>query len=136
VATQWTATGSRSARAVQSTTESAPSDASVGVPREGLDSIEPVLVAPNGQTFTGAGTLLAYVYLFATGAAAARWVRAPEDDRDLSSLTGLAEGALPAYEVVSKTGLFIWIPSGVGLSGGATVTTDYVCGAGSGRPDV
>lgn len=126
----WTQTGSRSATAVQSTTEAAPTDTSVGVPLEGVDSVMPVLKAPDGQTFTGTGTILAYVY------AAGRWARAPTADRDLSDLSGLPEGALEAWLVISRSGWFIWIPSAVGLSGGTTVTTDYVCSLGSGRPSV
>jgi hypothetical protein len=130
MASSWTQTGSRSARAVQQTTEVAPTVTDKGVPLEGVDSVMPVVKAPDGQTFTGTGTLLGYVY------AAGRWVRAPRADRDLSDLAGLLEGALDAQPVISKAGYFIWIPSGVGLSGGTEITTDYVCTLGSGRPTV
>lgn len=130
MASSWTQTGSRSARAVQQTTDVAPVDTSVGVPLEGVDCIMPVLKAPVGQTFDGSGTLLAYVY------AAGRWVRRSLWDKDLSALAGLSEGSLDDEEIRLRAGYFIWIPNAVGVTGGTEITIDYVCSLGSGRPTV
>jgi hypothetical protein len=103
-------------------TETAPAGTD-GVKMHSIESIVPAITAEAGQTFTGTGTLLGYVYVTALAA----WVRAPHSDFDLSDYAGLAQATLPALPVESATGLFQLVPSGVGVSGGTTLTVDYVC---------
>lgn len=113
----------RSVSSTQALTESAPTLPTDGVLLTDVAAVVPVLKAPNGQTFTGAGTLLAYYW----SDALSRWVRSPRADDVLSDLAGLAEGALPAIPVTSGHGRFAWICSGVGVSAGTAVTLTIIC---------
>lgn len=122
----WLQLGPRSMRATQTLTDSAPASVAEGVSLEAVASVLAILHAPAGQTFTGVGTLLGYVYApLANGGAA--WLRAPRADFDLSDVAGLGDATLPAFPVASPTGRFALVPSGITLSGaGTTITTDYV----------
>jgi hypothetical protein len=121
VATTWTQSGSRSGQASQATTESAPSGSTLGVDLDSVGSVCVVLHAPVGQTFDGTGTLLGYRFL------ANAWVRAPRADVDMADYAGLSDVAPPSLLTEAPVGRFIYMPSGIGLSGGSTITTDYVC---------
>lgn len=123
MAAVWTTLGDRSKRSVQLLTESAPAPGDPGVWLSDVGSILPVVRLEGAATFLGTGTLLGYLYV----AALARWVRAPRTDLDLSDVAGLHEVALPALPVTSPRDLFIFVASGVGASGGTTVTIDYLC---------
>ena len=115
----------RTTRAVQALTEVAPV-AVEGVQLDinyGIETILPVVRAPAGQTFTGAGFFLGYIYVASLGL----WVRAPRADLDCSDLAGLEIAALPSLPVNSATGWFQLVPNGIGVSGGAEIITDYVC---------
>lgn len=112
-----------SAASTQNTTDSAPSGSADGVALVDVDAIIPVLTAPNGQTFTGAGTLLGYWY----SDKLARWVRAYRADDSFADLAGASEGVLPPLPVNNPSGRFAYICSGVGLSGGTTVTVTLLC---------
>jgi len=126
MAASWTliAGYQRSVQSVQALTEAAPTLSTDGVLLTGVTSIVAVLTAPGGQTFTGAGSLIAYYW----SDALARWVRASRADDNLSDLSGLAEGALPAWEIKAGNGRFAWIGSGIGVSGaGTTFTLTLIC---------
>lgn len=127
MAATWTiVTGlSRSVQSSQALSEADPTLASEGLLLTGVAAVIPVLTAPNGQTFTGAGTLNAYYWADALN----RWVRAPRSDDSFADLVGLAEGALPAVPVTSCNGRFAWICNGVGVSGGTIVTVTLLCAA-------
>jgi len=114
----------RSVQSVQALTEAAPTLSTDGVLLSGVVSIVAVLTAPGGQTFTGAGTLVAYHW----NDSLARWMRAPRADDTLADLSGLSEGAFPAWEIKSGNGRFAWIGGGVGVSGaGTTFTLTLLC---------
>lgn len=123
MAAVWSLLGTRSARVVQDTTESAPSLATDGVLLSDVATIVLVLRAPAGQTFDGTGTLLGYIYV----PELARWVRIKRADQELSDMTSLEEGSLSTMVVDQPTGRFMLVASGVGLSAGTTFTTDYWC---------
>lgn len=113
-------------RAVQALTETAPTLATDGVDLSSVSAIVPVLHAPGGQTFSGGGMMLGYVYVpLANGGAA--WIRSPRSDYDMADASGLTDATLPAYPVLSATGRFALIPSAVTVSSGSSMTTDYVC---------
>lgn len=124
----WTPTGTRSMRASQSTTETAPVNPTDGVNLSEVSTILCVMHAPGGQTFTGTGTMLAYVYIVDTG-----WVRAPAADYDMGDANGLADVALPIFTVASPRSYFMLVPSSIGVSSGATITTDYIAVSRSGK---
>lgn len=128
MATTWTKSGPRIARAVQSTTETVPVDDSVGLQLEGVDAVAVVLHAPVGQTFTGAGSLLGY----ARRSLAAGWVKVPRASYPMDEYAGLQDAEMPPYPVPVKIGLFIWLPNAIGLTGGAQITSDYLGSYGSG----
>jgi hypothetical protein len=121
MATTWEKTGTRSGRSTQSATESAPPLGNVGVDMDGVGSVSVVLHAPTGQTFDGSGTLRAYRFL---GTA---WVPAPRADLDMADFAGLSDAALPPLPVDAPVGRFLYLPNGVGLSGGTVITAEYVC---------
>lgn len=117
----WTPLGPRSVRAVMATSETPPTtEGGIGVALDRVDRLLPVVRAPLGQTFTGAGVLRGYVFVDG------RWMKAPRADDDLVDFTGLAEAALPSLPAGSAE-RFMLITEGVGLSGGTQVTIDYWC---------
>jgi hypothetical protein len=95
-----------------------------------LRSITCVLSAEPAQTFTGTGTFLGYIWNTKTSS----WLRNPQSDLDAAPLAGLSTGALPVLAVIASNGRFLISPFGIGVSGGATVTTDYLCTTQSGEP--
>jgi hypothetical protein len=115
-------TNSRSLQSVQALSEAAPTLATEGIDLTGLGAIVPVLYAPNGQTFTGAGTLLGYYYNTLLG----QWVRLPRLDDDMADATGLAVVAFPSIPVLQSGGRFALICSAVGVSGGTAVTLQFI----------
>jgi hypothetical protein len=124
MAAAWTPKGTRSMQAVEALTEVAPVSTNEGVDLQDVWSIAPIVHAPAGQTFTGAGSLLGYVYISSTS----MWVRFPRADYDLSELAGLQDAALPTFEVKSPRGRFALIANGVVLSGaGAEITIEFLC---------
>ena len=126
----WQDLGARSRRVTQLVSgEPAPTLQSEGVSLSYADSrlagLKSILVfarAESGQTFTGVGTMLAYVW----NDILQMWTRSAMADLDCSGLAGLASGALPTLQILSSTGRLILVPSGVGVSGGTTMTTDYI----------
>jgi len=132
VASVWTVISgaSLSAQSTQSTTQAAPADAADGVGLKDVDSITPVLTAPNGQTFTGTGTLQGYYY----SERLARWIRDYRADDTMSDLIGASEAKLPSLPVISPAGRFAYICNGIGLSGGSTVTVTLLCASKTGGP--
>lgn len=117
---------SRSVTSTQSLTEvGPPAGAQDGALLSSVRAVVATLTAPNGQTFTGAGSLLAYRY----SKVLSRWIRAPEADLSMGSLTGLSEGSLSAVPVVYQDGYFAWLASSVGVSGGAQFTLVIECSA-------
>jgi len=127
VAATWTVLTNytRSVQSVQALTEAAPTLNTDGILLTAVQSIIPVLTAPASNTFTGSGSMLGYYW----SDALARWVRAPRSDDTMSDLTGLAEGVLPALPVISGNGRFAWIASGIGVSGGTSITLTLICAA-------
>lgn len=123
MAATWSFAPSRSTTATEALTEAAPALAADGVNLEGVSAVVPIVHAPVGQTFTGAGRLLGYVYHPSTG-----WVRFPRGDYDLAEVSALQDAALPSFEVNAPRGRFALIASGVGLSGAGTqITIDFLC---------
>jgi len=124
MAAAWTSAGRRSVQAVEALTEAAPALPGDGIDLADVSAIVPILHAPVGQTFTGIGSLLAYVY----SATTATWVRFPRGDIDLSDAAGLQDAALPSFDVKSPRGRFALIANGVTLSGaGATIIIEFLC---------
>jgi hypothetical protein len=117
----------RSVQSVQALTETAPSG-NDGISLFDVASVVPVLHAPNGQTFTGAGTLLGYVKT-ALGA----WVRQASADLDVSELSGLQDGTLRAVTIASPRERLAYIASGIGLSGGTQITMELFAISPQGR---
>jgi hypothetical protein len=119
----WTATGTRSAKAVCTTgTESAPSDGLT--PVDGLGAILSdakgfyvTVEADSGQTLSGAGSLLCHLWNPISGV----WARCPDMDFTVSIASKRGMGFLGA-EVVSGRGRVAYVPSGVTFSsGGLTI---------------
>lgn len=116
----WSATGARSAKAVATTaTESAPADGLT--PAEGLGAILSdakgyyvCVEADSGQTLSGAGSLLAYLWNPLTGV----WARTPDLDFTVTASATRGMGFLGA-EVVSGRGRIAYVPSGVTVSSGS-----------------
>lgn len=119
--TKLSATRTRSRRAVQTTTDSAPTGDD-GINLDAVESITPIVRAPEGETFDGTGAMLGYVKTWDD-----TWVRAPHCDSDMADMEGLEVGALRRIDIVATQGRFALVPSSVGLSDGTEVTTDYVC---------
>jgi hypothetical protein len=111
-----------SASSVQATTEAAPTLSTDGIGLVGVDAVKPVLTAPNGQTFDGTGTIKGYFYSRLLG----RWVEDPRAEDTLTDLLGKNEGTLPAIPVQTQGGRFAVVCSGVGLSGGSTITVTLI----------
>lgn len=107
----------------QNLTGSAPTLATEGQALEDLKSVSVVVetATPATQTLSGAGSLLCYVYDGATGGPGA-WSRHPAGDFTVT-LSGVARQSFEPVEVlVNRKGRVLWVPSGVTVSAGATVT--------------
>jgi hypothetical protein len=123
MAITWTATGTRSAKAVCTTgTESPPADGLT--PAEGTGATfsdamgyHVVVEADSGQTLSGAGSLRAYVWNPFSGV----WGRTP--NLDLATTTAGVRGlALGNLAVFAPRGRIAFVPNGVTFSaGGLTV---------------
>jgi hypothetical protein len=111
----------RSRTVIQDATEAEPVSALDGIDLNDVSSILAIVRAPAGQTFTGAGSLLGYLYVMGA------WERAPRADVELDEFAALDAAVLPSLPIDSPQGRFCYVPSGVGLSGGTQVTTDYLC---------
>jgi hypothetical protein len=118
---------SRSMHSVQALTEGAPAVGDgVDITLKnlgGVGTVIPVLRAPAGETFTGAGMIRAWLYVPVLG----RWVRAPRADDDLSDATGLGEAALTAVKIAWTAGRFALTFDGAVVSAGAAPELDMVC---------
>jgi hypothetical protein len=123
MAITWTATGTRSAKAVCTTgTESAPADGLT--PADGLGAILSdakgyyvCIEADSAQTLSGAGTLHAYLWNPLSGV----WARFPDGDFTVSVSAKRGMGFL-GNEVVSGRGRVAYVPNGVTVSaGGLTI---------------
>lgn len=113
----WTLIGARSVSASQVATESAPTG-DVGMNLDSVAAIVPVMRAPDGHTFTGAGHIRGYLRL------GGEWHRAPRADDDLLDLAGLSSAALQGLPVSVPAGQFAIICEGVGVSGGTNITLE------------
>ena len=116
----WTATGARSAKAVCTTaTESAPADTLT--PVDGLGAILSdaqgyfvSVEADSGQTLSGAGSLLCYLWNPLSGV----WDRTPDLDLSVTSSAVRGMGFIGG-QVVSGRGRIAYVPSGVTVSSGS-----------------
>jgi hypothetical protein len=88
----------------------------------GVPAVIPVLRAPVGETFTGAGVVRAWLYV----PLLSKWIRAPRADDDLADLAGLNEGVLPTIPIMWTQGRFALVFEGAGLSGGTAPEIDLV----------
>lgn len=107
----------------QNLTGSAPTLATQGQALEDLSAVTVVVetAIPASQTLSGAGTLECYIYDGATGGPAA-WSRHPAGDFTVS-LSGVARQAFEPVEVIgARKGRVLWVPAGVTVSAGTTVT--------------
>lgn len=121
MATLWNQGMTRNGQAYQLTTETWPVG-EVGVDLYLTRSVTAVVHAPGSQTFDGTGTLLGYRMLLG------KWVRSARQDIDMADFAGLTDASLLPIYVTSPIGRFLYVPSGVGLSGaGTNITTDYIC---------
>lgn len=112
-----------SVRSVQASTEAAPAAADDGLDMAQVDAFNLYLKAAGGQTFTGVGLLLAYLYEAIRGT----WVRCPGSDVGIpDGANGLAEFAISPLLIRSMRGRLALICSGVGVTGGS-ITIDFIC---------
>lgn len=102
-------------------TDSAPSAVDDGVDLSSLKALAVYYHAPPGQTFTGTGTLVCYVWRPSRG-----WKRYKALDYDMGDAAGLDEAILPPFDVKAPIARLAFVPLNVAVSGGAQVTADYV----------
>jgi len=125
----WERTGRSSWRSIQLASgigEAPGADPTLGVDLSRHWALMPSFRAPAGQTFDGTGLFRAWVWVQAR----LLWIPAPQMDDDATMLAGLFEAALPPVVVRLDSVRFMFVPDGVGLSGGTDVTTDYTLGLG------
>lgn len=107
----------------QALTESGPPGPGDGLHLFGIIRVRPVLYAPTGQTFTGAGSLLAWFQDSLSFDPASPWDRFPEGDfTDLSAYAGRSVIHLAAMPVEYPHGRLALLSSGITLSSGSSVT--------------
>jgi hypothetical protein len=99
-------------------TESAPLSPGDGIDLSSVRSLRVYVDAPAGQTFTGTGTWLGYVYSPRLKA----WKRAKEFDLDMTDLAGETGGHIATIEVSQSYGRFALVPDSIGVSGGTSLT--------------
>ena len=120
MAISWTQNGTTFS-SVQNLTGSAPTVQGDGIPLKGLTKLFVVLQANSSQTLSGAGSLQCYVYDGATGGVGG-WARYKPGDCAVSS-SGVQSEAYPTFYVdAPRNDYACWVPSGVTVSGGTTVT--------------
>lgn len=78
----------------------------------------PVLIAPGGQTFTGAGFFRGYWLANTTIDPAASYTPEGDADFDLTAGAGKSSFALPMIPFSHRDGRMAWLADSVGLSGG------------------
>lgn len=105
-------------------TAAAPTLSTDGQSLEDLAAIVVVVetATPASQTLSGAGSLLCYVYDSFLNGGAGAWARLPAGDLSVSTAS-VARLAFEAMDVVAPRGSrILWVPSGVTVSAGTTVT--------------
>ena len=133
MATTWSSTGNRSAKAVSTSTGGtatgdAPTLATDGVNLTGIGGVAIQVSADSGKKLAGAGTLQCYVYDADTLGV---WVRVPDLDQTIG-VTNLRGQSFPGIYVPSPRGRVAWIPSGVTVDAGS-VTVWINCTSFDGR---
>lgn len=104
----------------QDLTGAAPTLATQGQAIQDFDGISVVVevAVPASQTLSGAGTLQCYVY----DTFVAAWYRVPALDLSVTA-TGVARMGFPGLGIVTpRNGRVLYVPTGVTVSGGTTVT--------------
>lgn len=92
-----------------------------GLVLNGVDSVMPVLIAPQGETFTGAGSLLGWYQNDTYFDPSASWDRFPRaDDTDLSDFAGRSIIYLPGLPITHPAGRLVLLANGIGHSGAGT----------------
>lgn len=119
----YTATGTRSVKGVcgTGTCTDAPSGATAGAELSGTDQVSVFVEADSGQTLSGAGSLLCYVY----NDVSTVWARTSDCDLVVTASSVRGQGFLPMR--TAPRGRVTWLPSGVTISsGGVTVYINLV----------
>lgn len=104
----------------QNLTGSAPTLVTDGQSIQDFEAVTLVVetATPGSQTLSGAGSLLCYVY----DAFVAGWSRLPANDVTVT-VTGVNRQAFPPLAVIGpRAGRLLWVPSGITVSAGTTVT--------------
>lgn len=114
--------GTRSVKQTMATTGAAPTLADDGISIDVATGVSVFAEADSGQTLSGTGTLLCYVYdrVFAA------WVRAPALDITIPNVAGQRRLAMPALDVFARRGRLAYITSAVAVSAGS-VTVYMLC---------
>lgn len=104
--------------ASQNLTGSAPASATDGIALRGIVGYRLSVCATSTNTLSGAGTVLAYVYVPTQGA----WARNPSLDFTMSASSVKCQ-LFPDIISYIHWGQLKYVPSGVTVSGGTTVST-------------
>lgn len=125
----WVQGGGSTWKSAQNTTGTAPGGAVDGVPLKDLSYLQVIVetAVPGSQTLSGAGSLLCYIWDNENSSSPGAWSRLPSGDLAVS-LSSVARQAFPPFQVaVPRNALVAFVPSGVTVSAGSTVTV-YLLG--------
>lgn len=116
------AAGGSDFQAAMSTTASAPTSATDGLGIIDLAAVTVVVQAESTRTLSGSGTLDCYLYDAVLG----DWVPCPSLNLNVTS-SGVNAQAFPAFDIPGPRNARVkWIPNGVGVSAGSTVTVSLL----------